>query len=82
MTILPDPPTPPTSYDVVVVGAGTVGLTLALALARTGLRVALVGPPAAAQAGRTVALLDGSARLFAALGLWAELASVAAPLRT
>lgn len=34
----------PASFDVVVVGRGAVGITAALALARTGLRCALVGP--------------------------------------
>ena len=68
--------------DVMVVGAGAVGLILALALARAGLSVISLGPIRSERNGRTVALLDGSVRMLAALGLWPALAPRAAALAT
>ncbi len=67
-------------YDVAVVGAGAVGLATALALARDGVRTALVGRHAPWPTGGTVALLDGSVRLLRALGAWEALEPQAAPL--
>lgn len=67
-----------TESDVVVVGAGLVGATLALAASRLGLRVdllsngALPAPPAA-QPGRVYALSRGSRALLAAVGAWQRL---------
>ena len=71
----------PQGVEVVVAGAGVVGLALALALAREGVAVASVGPLPGVQPGRTVALLEGSVRLLAALGVWPALQARAAPLR-
>jgi 2-octaprenyl-6-methoxyphenol hydroxylase len=68
--------------DVAVVGAGPAGLCAALALARDGFSVALVGAPEMRRDGRTVALLDGSVRLMKALGAWQALEPDAAPLET
>ena len=65
-----------------VVGAGPAGLCAALALARDGFSVALVGAPETRRDGRTVALLDGSVRLMKALGVWPALEPEAAPLET
>ena len=73
--------TPALRCDVAVVGAGIVGLALATALGRAGFSVASVGPVPPMQAGRTVALLDGSVRLLKALGVWPAVAASAAPLR-
>ena len=67
-------------FAVAVVGAGAAGLAVALALARDGIRTALVGRHAPVADGRTVALLDGSVRFLDALGAWATIAPHAAPL--
>ena len=75
-------------YDVVIAGAGPVGLAFAGSLAGAGLRIALVDPqPAAALAdpaddGREIALTDRSVSLLRALGAWARIPDGAvAPLR-
>jgi 2-octaprenyl-6-methoxyphenol hydroxylase len=65
-------------YDVAIVGAGPAGLAAAIALARDGFATCLVGTAAASRDGRTVALLDGSTRFLAALGLWDKVAQQAA----
>lgn len=75
------------AVDVAIVGGGLVGASLALALAPTGLRTALVegvSPEAAAQPSfddRTTALGNGTRRSFEALGIWSRVASKAAPIR-
>ena len=70
------------SFDIVVVGAGAAGLAAALALARDGFETCLIGRPEARPDGRTIALLDGSARFLQALGVWQSLGDHAAPLAT
>lgn len=63
-------------FDVAVVGRASVGLAAALALARAGLRVALVGPeagmPPAADSwdNRVFALSPASRALLDSLGVW------------
>jgi 2-octaprenyl-6-methoxyphenol hydroxylase len=68
--------------EIAIVGAGAAGLVAALALARDGRTVALVGPASAPRDGRTVALLDASWRLLDELGLMDALSGKAAPLST
>ncbi|MFM8585441.1 MAG: 2-octaprenyl-6-methoxyphenyl hydroxylase [Gammaproteobacteria bacterium] len=73
--------------DVAIVGGGLVGASLALALAPTGLKTALiegVAPDANAQPSfddRTTALGNGTRRSFEALGIWSQVAPKAAPIR-
>ncbi|MGI8894562.1 MAG: UbiH/UbiF family hydroxylase [Casimicrobiaceae bacterium] len=70
-------------YDVLIAGAGLVGLALAPALARTGLKVALVdrGPIATFVAAaedfdaRVYAVSPGSASFLRAIGAWQHLAA-------
>jgi 2-octaprenyl-6-methoxyphenol hydroxylase len=72
--------------DVIIGGGGLVGLSLALALARDGLRVTVADPvtPAAADQelfdGRVSALSYAALRMFRALGVWDDLAPAAQPI--
>jgi 2-polyprenyl-6-methoxyphenol hydroxylase-like FAD-dependent oxidoreductase len=68
-------------YDAQVRGAGVVGRALALALARQGLRVALLDPPARCPASadvRAYALNATSVALLSELKVWSGLAADAA----
>ena len=71
----------PLSANVLVAGAGASGLIAAIALARAGHSVALVGVTPGPLAGRTVALFEGSLRLLDDLGLREPLADIATPVR-
>lgn len=72
--------------DVVIGGGGFVGLSLALALARAGLRVIVADPVPAPQAlsesfdGRVCALSYATLRMFRALGVWEGLEAYAQPI--
>lgn len=72
--------------DLVVVGAGLNGSLLALAAGEAGLTTALIDRVALdtlvepAFDGRTTAIAYTSQRLFAALGVWADLAEHAEPI--
>src|ERR1700677_3212296 len=72
--------------DVFVSGGGMGGLTLALALARGGLRVCVADPMPAASGvdaafdGRVSALSYSSVRMFEALGVWPRLSVHAQPI--
>ncbi len=75
-------------YDLLIVGAGPVGSSLAQALANTTLNIGLVeaGTPFAAQStqnldNRAIALSYGSYRIFKSIGLWPALAPHALPLQ-
>ncbi|MSQ69423.1 MAG: 2-octaprenyl-6-methoxyphenyl hydroxylase [Gammaproteobacteria bacterium] len=73
-------------FDCAVIGAGLAGATLAVGLARCGLRVAAIDarPPASATAGRDIrglALASSSQRLLVALGLWSGLREHLTPIQ-
>jgi len=72
--------------DVFISGGGMVGLTLALALARGGLKAVVADPMPVAAAldakfdGRVSALSYSSVRMFEVLGVWEHLAPFAQPI--
>lgn len=74
-------------FDVVIVGGGMVGASLALALKPLNLKVALVEAVAfgsSSQPGyddRSVALSYGSSRIYQGIGIWPKLAAQAAPIQ-
>lgn len=68
--------------EILVVGAGAVGLVAAIALARAGRQVTLLGRPGEPRPGRTVALLQGSVELLRDLDVWPAVAAQAEPLET
>jgi 2-octaprenyl-6-methoxyphenol hydroxylase len=76
-----------TRVDVAIAGGGMVGASLALALAETDKRVALIEavPPGAVEQPsfdeRTTALGNGSRRILETLGVWRHLAEYAGPVR-
>jgi len=73
-------------YDVIIGGGGMVGLTLAIALAKGGLSVAVADPVPQAAAldaafdGRVSALAYASVRMYQALGVWEHLVQDAQPI--
>lgn len=74
-------------YDILVAGGGMVGASLACALARLPLRIAVIEavPPASDEQPsfdlRTTALSRTSRTILDTLGVWAEVAEDAAPIR-
>lgn len=76
-----------TDYDLLIVGGGMVGASLACALAGQPLRVGLIeAAPLAASAhpsydDRTIALAQGTKRILQTLGLWDTLEATAEPIR-
>ncbi|MDN5870063.1 MAG: 2-octaprenyl-6-methoxyphenyl hydroxylase [Nitrococcus sp.] len=73
--------------EVVIVGGGLVGASLACALANAGVRAAVVEPfPPEVDAQpsfdeRQIALAPSTRRIFEALGLWSAIALEATPIR-
>lgn len=76
-----------TDYDLLIIGGGLVGASLACALDGLGVRIGLVEAApltVSAQSGyddRTLALAQGTRRIFQSLGLWSQLAETATPIQ-
>jgi len=68
-------------YDVVIVGGGLVGASLAVALEPTGLSVAVIEPVEADSSEqpsfdeRTIALTYGAREIYSGIGVWEQLVS-------
>jgi 2-octaprenyl-6-methoxyphenol hydroxylase len=63
-------------YDVVIIGGGMVGATVACGLAPTGLSIALVDarhPSEFAHDGRASAIAYGSAQIWQSMGVWSAM---------
>ena len=76
-------------YDILIIGGGLVGASLAVALGQAGLAVAVVEAsplfPVDQQPSydeRSIALAQGSQGIFAALGLWESLQDQVCPIHT
>jgi len=75
-----------THYDLIIVGGGMVGASLAISLAHSGLRLALVEaytPGADTQPSyddRAIALAYGTRRIFEAIGVWSGLGEITEPI--
>lgn len=67
-------------FDIAVIGAGPAGQIAAIAMARGGRRVVLIGPEPDGSDRRTTALMDQSLSMMERLGLWQDLRGKAAPL--
>ncbi len=70
----------PPATDIIVAGAGSAGLSAAIALAKAGFQTLCIGRFDLEAHGRTVALFEGSLRFYRALGLWPELSRLACPI--
>jgi 2-octaprenyl-6-methoxyphenol hydroxylase len=74
-------------YDLVIIGGGLVGGSLACALSGCGLRIAVVEAVPASDKSqpsydeRVIALSWGSRRILEAIGLWADIEPEAEPIR-
>ncbi len=68
--------------DVIIVGGGLAGLTMANALAGSNLEIALIAPATQIPDGRSTALLAHSVDYLKTLGLWEKLQSKAASMST
>src|SRR5262245_61445438 len=74
-------------YDIAIIGGGMVGMSLAVAVAREGLKVALIEKsPLPAQLeptfdGRVSAIALGSKYIFENIGVWANMEKEAEPIR-
>ncbi|MFC0283347.1 FAD-dependent monooxygenase [Camelimonas abortus] len=77
---MPHPTPDIAAPDVAVIGAGAAGYAAALCLAQEGFRTVLLGTPAVAAPGRTVALFGGSVAFLRAIGAWEQVRAKAAPM--
>ncbi|MBL4804838.1 MAG: FAD-dependent monooxygenase [Alphaproteobacteria bacterium] len=74
--------------DIVIIGAGAAGATLAVLLGQVGFDVALVDPhppesfKKTETTGRTVALIGSSVQILKATGIWDKLEPLSCPLQT
>jgi 2-octaprenyl-6-methoxyphenol hydroxylase len=74
------------NYDVLIVGGGLVGASLAVALGRQNCRVALIEAHSFGSVSqpsyddRSIALAYGSMRIFESMGLWAAIGQSATPI--
>jgi len=81
-----NPPIKEPLYDVVIVGGGMVGSSLALALAALPLKIAIIEPhlqtskKAPGFDARAIALSWSSCRIFNGLGLWDAFKKIATPI--
>jgi 2-octaprenyl-6-methoxyphenol hydroxylase len=75
-------------YQVIIIGGGLVGVSLAVALGQSGIRVAIVETTALSvdqqpnYDDRSIALAQGSQQIFSGLGLWGRLESLVSPIHT
>src|SRR3989344_833960 len=75
-----------TDYDILIIGGGLVGASLACALRASELRIGVIeAVPLAASSqpsydDRTLALAYGSKRIFESVGVWNEIAPDATPI--
>jgi 2-octaprenyl-6-methoxyphenol hydroxylase len=78
---------PNTEYDLLIVGGGLVGASLAAALAPLSLKIAVVEAVPFGSRGqpsfddRATALSEGSRRIFESMGVWSGMAAEASPIR-
>lgn len=76
-----------TDYDLIIVGGGMVGASLAIALKNSPLRIAMIEafPYQSVQQpsydDRGIALSYGSQVIFEAIGIWSQLASYSTPIK-
>lgn len=76
-----------THYDLIIVGGGMAGASLAIALSGRGLKLALVeaAMPTVDSVpnydDRAIALAWGSSRIFSGLGVWQDISARAEPIR-